>query len=144
MTLQTEYQKRKETPCVPPNRYLNGAHCFWVADRDYDGRLSTFVTVWQWQPGAKSWCRPGHAGIGQNEKLLGYEILGICPHPLSKEETEELQKNLQNLSMRFGTKTETQITQEEFASIQNAFDALSKWVSLKDYSEQIYDLLARR
>lgn len=130
MAFFSEHQKRMQTPCVPPNRYLSGAHCFWVADRDFDGRLSTFVAVWQWQPGAKSWCKPGHAGTGQDEKLLGYEILGICPHPLTKEETEEIQKTLRNLSRRLGNKKQTQITQEEVTSIQNAFDALSKWVPI--------------
>lgn len=130
MAFFSEHQKRMQIPCVPPNRYLSGAHCFWVADRDFDGRLSTFVAVWQWQPGAKSWCKPGHAGTGQDEKLMGYEILGICPHPLTKEETEEIQKTLRNLSKRLGNKKQTQITQEEVVSIQNAFDALSKWVPI--------------
>lgn len=130
MAFFSEHQKRMQIPCVPPNRYLNGAHCFWVADRDFDGRLSTFVTVWQWQPGVKSWCKPGHAGTGQDEKLMGYEILGICPHPLTKEETEEIQNTLRKLSKRLGNKKQTQITQEEVVSIQNAFDALSKWVPI--------------
>lgn len=130
MAFFSEHQKRMQIPCVPPSRYLSGAHCFWVADRDFDGRLSTFVAVWQWQPGAKSWCKPGHAGTGQDEKLMGYEILGICPHPLTKEETEEIQKTLRNLSKRLGNKKQTQITQEEVVSIQNAFDALSKWIPI--------------
>lgn len=130
MAFFSEHQKRMQIPCVPPNRYLSGAHCFWVADRDFDGRLSTFVAVWQWQPGAKSWCKPGHAGTGQDEKLMGYEILGICPHPLTKEETEEIQNTLRKLSKRLGNKKQTQITQEEVVLFQNAFDALSKWVPI--------------
>ena len=128
MNFKSEFQKRMETPCLPPNRYLNGAHCFWVADRDYDGRLSSFVQVWQWQPGAKSWCKPGFAGTGQEEKLMGYEILGICPLPLSQEETEELLNNIRKLKNRLGNKQQTQITKNELESILTVVDSLSHWV----------------
>ena len=111
---KSDYAIRKETPCIPPARYQSGAWCFWVADRDYDGRRSTFVQVWQWQPGAKSWCKPGFAGTGQSEPLNGFEILGVCPMPLYKEESDELMATLDAIGKRLKSGDTAEITSEEF------------------------------
>lgn len=129
MALLTEYQKRAQTPCVPPQRYIRGTFCFWVNSRDYDNRETSFKEIWQWQPTSQSWCKPGFVATGQNEKLLGYEIIGICPTPLFEEEYTELTTTLDSVKRRFGGREEAKITRKEYDLIRQYIkDALAHHV----------------
>lgn len=114
MTYKSEYQKRMETPCVPPTYFEKRGGCFWVQQRDFDGRSGYSMTVMEWQPGAHAWCKPGNAGTGQEDLLLGYEIVAYCPTPVFRVEAEELLDTLTNVSKRFGDNDKAEITREEF------------------------------
>lgn len=87
---------------LPPKRFLNHAYCHWVQKRDFDGRTMGLgnAEVWQWQPAAKAWCRPGFVATGEEKKLEGYVYIAYCPHPMFKVEADELKELLKELTNR--------------------------------------------
>lgn len=91
----TLIQQLLQKPCMPPSRFQRFAYCHWVVKIDYDGRELS-KEIWQWQPHAKSWCKPGNVPTGEANQLLGYIHVALCPYPSH-------QRKLKSSSQRWTT-----------------------------------------
>ncbi len=81
----TPLAKHRDTPLLPPKAAQRFAGHHWVTRLDYDGRR-THMEVFQWQPSARTWARPGYVATGENNLLNGYVYIGSCPTPMFEED----------------------------------------------------------
>lgn len=94
--LETKYGASPVTPPAPPGYHFARAGFHFLQRIDYDGR-SCGLEVYQWQPGAKLWCRPNEYSSGRDLDLIGYEYVAVCPTPPFVDELESVKRVLSHL-----------------------------------------------
>lgn len=114
---------------VPPRQVRNRSNCHWVTRLDGDNRCSPYREIWEWQPSAQNWVRPGFAGTGTGQDLVGYAYIAICPQPMNHVETKELQDILKKLKEKFqtGNADNTSLSKEDFDVINRSIHESMVW-----------------